>query len=111
MPYAIAAKFAFPDRPVICTIGDGAFQMLGMNELLTVKRHWREWPDPRFIVLVLHNNDLTQVSWEMREAGDPPQQRRTVPVQRSLGRAHPRGLAAGQDDFFSLHISLFQGWS
>lgn len=71
MPYAVAAKFAHPDRPVICTIGDGAFQMLGMNELLTVKRHWKEWEDPRFIVMVLHNNDLTQVSWEMREAGDP----------------------------------------
>lgn len=71
MPYAVAAKFAHPERPVICTIGDGAFQMLGMNEMITVKRHWREWADPRFIVLVLHNNDLTQVSWEMREAGDP----------------------------------------
>ncbi|OMH23465.1 thiamine pyrophosphate-requiring protein [Tersicoccus phoenicis] len=71
MPYAVAAKFAHPDRPVVCTIGDGAFQMLGMNEMLTVKRHWKEWADPRFIVLVLHNNDLTQVSWEMREAGDP----------------------------------------
>jgi pyruvate dehydrogenase (quinone) len=71
MPYALAAKFAFPQRPVVCTIGDGAFQMLGMNELLTVKRHWQEWDDPRFIVLVLHNGDLTQVSWEMREVGDP----------------------------------------
>ncbi|AXH95315.1 thiamine pyrophosphate-requiring protein [Ornithinimicrobium avium] len=71
MPYAVAAKFAHPDRPVICTIGDGAFQMLGMNEILTVKRHWQEWADPRFIVLVLHNDDLNQVSWEMREAGDP----------------------------------------
>ncbi len=71
MPYAVAAKFAYPDRPVVCTIGDGAFQMLGMNELLTVKRHWQEWQDPRFIVMVLHNNDLSQVSWEMREAGDP----------------------------------------
>ncbi len=71
MPYAVAAKFAHPDRPVICTIGDGAFQMLGMNELLTVKRHWQSWQDPRFIVMVLHNDDLTQVSWEMREAGDP----------------------------------------
>lgn len=71
MPYALAAKFAHPQRPVVCTIGDGAFQMLGMNELLTVKRHWQEWDDPRFIVLVLHNDDLTQVSWEMREAGDP----------------------------------------
>lgn len=71
MPYAVAAKFAHPDRPVVCTIGDGAFQMLGMNELLTVKRHWKSWEDPRFIILVLHNDDLTQVSWEMREAGDP----------------------------------------
>ncbi len=71
MPYAIAAKFAFPDRPVVCTIGDGAFQMLGMNGLITVKRHWEEWANPTFIVLVLHNNDLNQVSWEMREAGDP----------------------------------------
>jgi len=71
MPYAVAAKFAFPDRPVVCTIGDGAFQMLGMNELITVKRHWKTWDDPRFIVMVLHNDDLTQVSWEMREVGDP----------------------------------------
>ncbi len=71
MPYGLAAKFAFPDRPVVCTIGDGAFQMLGMNELLTVKRHWQSWADPRFIVMVLHNDDLTQVSWEMREVGDP----------------------------------------
>jgi len=71
MPYAVAAKFAHPDRPVVCTIGDGAFQMLGMNELITVKRHWKTWDDPRFIVLVLHNHDLSQVSWEMREVGDP----------------------------------------
>ncbi len=71
MPYAIAAKFAFPERPVVCTIGDGAFQMLGMNGLITVKRHWREWSNPAFVVLILHNDDLNQVSWEMREAGDP----------------------------------------
>lgn len=71
MPYAVSAKFAFPDRPVVCTIGDGAMQMLGMNQMLTLKRHWKEWDDPRFIVFVLHNNDLTQVSWEMREAGNP----------------------------------------
>ncbi len=71
MPYAMAAKFAFPERPVVCTIGDGAFQMLGMNGLITVKRHWPDWANPTFIVLVLHNDDLNQVSWEMREAGDP----------------------------------------
>ncbi len=55
----------------MCTIGDGAFQMLGMNGLITVKRHWEEWDSPTFIVLVVHNNDLNQVTWEMREAGDP----------------------------------------
>ena len=71
MPYAIAGKFAHPKRPVVCTTGDGAFQMLGMNGLLTVKRHWRHWDNPTFIVLMLDNGDLNQVSWEMRIAGDP----------------------------------------
>ncbi|GGC46590.1 thiamine pyrophosphate-requiring protein [Brevibacterium sediminis] len=71
MPYALAGKFAHPDRPVVCTIGDGAFQMMGMNGLLTVKRHWREWSNSTFVVLVIDNGDLNQVSWEMREAGDP----------------------------------------
>lgn len=71
MPYAIAGKFAHPERPVVCTIGDGAFQMMGMNGLLTVKRHWKEWKNPSFVVLVINNGDLNQVSWEMREAGDP----------------------------------------
>lgn len=66
MPYAEAAKFAYPDRSVICTIGDGAFQMLGMNELITIKKYLKSWDHPQFIVLVLHNNDLAQVSWEMR---------------------------------------------
>ncbi|MDN5815452.1 thiamine pyrophosphate-requiring protein [Yaniella sp.] len=71
MPYAMAGKFAHPHRPVVCTIGDGAFQMLGMNGMLTVKRHWKEWDNPTFIVLVVDNGDLNQVSWEMRVAGDP----------------------------------------
>jgi pyruvate dehydrogenase (quinone) len=66
MPYAVAAKFAYPERPVICTIGDGAFQMLGMNELITVKKYLRQWANPQFIVVVMHNDDLAQVSWEMR---------------------------------------------
>jgi len=72
MPYAVAAKFAFPERPAICTIGDGAFQMLGMNELITVKKYQHLWSNPQFIIMVLHNDDLTQVSWEMRtEDGNP----------------------------------------
>jgi pyruvate dehydrogenase (quinone) len=72
MPYAVAAKFAYSDRTVICTIGDGAFQMLGMNELITVKKYLGSWSDPTFVVIVMHNDDLAQVSWEMRtEDGNP----------------------------------------
>ncbi|MFF1573613.1 thiamine pyrophosphate-requiring protein [Leifsonia sp. NPDC058292] len=66
MPYAVAAKFAYSERTVVCTIGDGAFQMLGMNELITVKKYLDRWQTKQFIVLVVHNDDLTQVSWEMR---------------------------------------------
>ena len=53
MPYAIAAKFAYPDRPVIALVGDGAMQMNGIAELITVAKYWRAWTDPRLIVLVL----------------------------------------------------------
>lgn len=66
MPYAVAAKFAYPERTVVCTIGDGAFQMLGMNELITVKKYLSGWSNPQLIVVVIHNDDLSQVSWEMR---------------------------------------------
>ena len=72
VPYAIGAKFAHPDRPVIAFAGDGAMQMNGMAELITIKRYWESWRDPRLIVAVLHNNDLNQVTWEMRAmAGSP----------------------------------------
>jgi pyruvate dehydrogenase (quinone) len=71
VPYAIAAKFAHPDRPVIAFVGDGAMQMNGNAELLTIAKYWKEWSDPRLIVVVLHNNDLNMVTWEMRAmAGD-----------------------------------------
>lgn len=72
VPYAFAAKMAHPDRPVIALVGDGALQMNGMNELLTVARHWRQWSDPRFVVLVLANRDLNLVTWEMRAMGGYP---------------------------------------
>jgi len=72
VPYAIAAKFAYPERAVIALVGDGAMQMNGNNGLITVSKYWRRWTDPRLIVLVLHNNDLNQVTWEQRVmAGDP----------------------------------------
>jgi pyruvate dehydrogenase (quinone) len=72
VPYAIAAKFAHPERPVICFVGDGAFQMLGMNELLTVKRYLGRWSDRRIVFCVFNNQDLNQVTWEQRVLeGDP----------------------------------------
>jgi pyruvate dehydrogenase (quinone) len=72
VPYAIAAKFAFPDRPAIAITGDGAMQMGGLNELITAARYWKRWSDPRLIVYVANNHDLNQVTWEMRiESGVP----------------------------------------
>jgi pyruvate dehydrogenase (quinone) len=72
VPYAIGAKFGQPDRPVVAFAGDGAMQMNGMAELITVKRYWHEWDDPRLIVAILHNDDLNQVTWEMRAMGGAP---------------------------------------
>ena len=72
VPYAIAAKFCFPDRVAIGMTGDGAMQMGGNAELITVAKYWKTWADPRLIILVLNNRDLNQVTWEMRiESGDP----------------------------------------
>src|SRR4051794_41083154 len=72
VPYGLAAKLAAPDRPVVVLSGDGAMQMLGNAELVTVAHRWREWADPRFVVCVLANRELAEVTWEQREMeGDP----------------------------------------
>lgn len=72
VPYAIAAKFAYPDRVAVALAGDGAMQMNGLNELITIAKYWREWSDPRLVVLVLNNRDLNMVTWEQRTmSGDP----------------------------------------
>jgi pyruvate dehydrogenase (quinone) len=72
VPYAIAAKLAHPQRVVIALVGDGAMQMNGLSELITVAKYWRRFDDPRLIVLVLNNRDLNQVTWEQRALeGDP----------------------------------------
>ncbi|SAL81898.1 thiamine pyrophosphate protein [Caballeronia terrestris] len=72
VPYAIAAKFAFPARPVIALVGDGAMQMNNMAELITVSKYWKQWSNPRWICMVLNNQDLNQVTWEQRVMeGDP----------------------------------------
>ncbi len=87
VPYAIAAKFAHSDRPVIAMVGDGAMQMNNMAELITVAKYWRRWIDHRWIVCVLNNEDLNQVTWEQRVMeGDPKfeasQQIPNVPYHR-----------------------------
>jgi pyruvate dehydrogenase (quinone) len=87
VPYAIAAKFAHPDRPVVALVGDGAMQMNNMAELITVAKYWREWPNKTWICCVWNNQDLNQVTWEQRVMnGDPKfnasQQLPDVPYHR-----------------------------
>ena len=72
VPYAIGAKWAHPDRPSIALVGDGAMQMNGLAEQITVAKYYRQWSDPRLIVAVLHNDDLNQVTWEMRAMEGAP---------------------------------------
>jgi len=72
VPYAVAAKFAHPERPVVAFVGDGAFQMNGMNELITVAKYRERWADQRLVFCIFNNQDLNQVTWEQRVlAGDP----------------------------------------
>ncbi|MBP2352033.1 thiamine pyrophosphate-dependent acetolactate synthase large subunit-like protein [Kribbella aluminosa] len=73
VPYVIGAKFGLPDRPAYALVGDGAMQMNGINELITIAKYWKDWADPRLVVAVLHNNDLNQVTWELRAMGGSPQ--------------------------------------
>jgi pyruvate dehydrogenase (quinone) len=72
LPYGLAAKLAAPDRPLVVLTGDGAMQMSGLAELVTVAARWRDWADPRFVVCVLNNRDLAEVSWEQRESEGEP---------------------------------------
>ena len=68
-------------------------QMNGMAELITVAHYWQQWADPRLIVAILHNNDLNQVTWEMRAMEGSPKfaESQTLPdvdyaaFARSLG--------------------------
>ena len=72
VPYAIAAKFSHPDRPVVALVGDGAMQMNGLTELITISKYWQRWADPRLVIMVLNNRDLAYVTWEERvQTGDP----------------------------------------
>jgi pyruvate dehydrogenase (quinone) len=95
VPYAIGAKFAHPDRPVVALVGDGAMQMNGLAELLTLSRYYPEWSDSRCVICVLHNNDLNQVTWELRAMGGAPkfEESQVLPDISYAGFAHSVGLA------------------
>jgi len=96
VPYGIGAKFGHPDRPVIVFAGDGAMQMNGLAELITITRYWQEWADPRLVVAVLHNDDLNQVTWEMRAMEGAPKfaESQRLPDISYAGFARSLGLEA-----------------
>jgi pyruvate dehydrogenase (quinone) len=95
VPYGTGAKFAHPDRPVIVFEGDGAMQMNGLAELITAARYHEQWSDCRLVVAVLHNNDLNQVTWEMRAMQGVPKftESQTLPDVDYAGFARSVGLA------------------
>ncbi|GID31933.1 thiamine pyrophosphate-requiring protein [Paractinoplanes brasiliensis] len=97
IPYGLAAKLAAPERPVVVLSGDGAMQMTGLAELVTVAARWKDWADPRFVVCVLNNRDLAEVSWEQREMEGEPrfvtsQELPDVPYDRYADLLGLRGL-------------------
>jgi pyruvate dehydrogenase (quinone) len=96
VPYGIGAKFGNPDRPVIVFAGDGAMQMNGLAELITIKHYWQEWDDPRLIIAVLHNDDLNQVTWELRAMEGAPKftESQTLPSVDYAAFAASLGLQA-----------------
>ena len=93
VPYAIGAKFAHPDRPVIALVGDGAMQMNNMAELITVQKYWKRWADPRWIVCVFNNQDLNEVTWEQRvmEGNPDSMPPRTFPTSPTPNSARCSG--------------------
>jgi pyruvate dehydrogenase (quinone) len=100
VPYAIGAKFAHPDRPVIALVGDGAMQMNGLAELITIARYHHLWSDPRCVICVFHNNDLNQVTWELRSMGGSPkfEESQVLPDVNYADFASSLGLNAMQVD-------------
>ncbi len=96
VPYAIGAKFAHPDRPVIALVGDGAMQMNGMAELITISRYQHNWSDGRCVICVFHNNDLNQVTWELRSMAGAPkfEESQSLPDVDFAGFAKSLGLQA-----------------
>ena len=95
VPYVIGAKWAHSDRPAIALVGDGAMQMNGLAELITVTKYWTQWRDGRLIVAVLHNNDLNQVTWEMRAMEGSPKFAESQTLPDCDYAAFARGIGLG----------------
>ncbi|PRH89103.1 thiamine pyrophosphate-requiring protein [Labrys okinawensis] len=109
VPYAIAAKLAHPDRPIIALVGDGAMQMNNMGELITIAKYWRTWANPCLVICVFNNQDLNQVTWEQRVMeGDPKfdasQQIPDVPYHRFAELIGLKGLLVDRPE------DLGQAW-
>ncbi|MFL9811758.1 thiamine pyrophosphate-requiring protein [Stutzerimonas sp. VN223-3] len=103
VPYAIAAKFSNPDRPVVALVGDGAMQMNNMAELITVAKYWKEWQNAQWICCVFNNEDLNQVTWEQRVMeGDPKfeasQNIPNVPYHRFAESIGLKGIYCDRED-------------
>lgn len=96
VPYAIGAKFAHPDRLAVAIVGDGVMQMNGMAELITAAKYFWDWQGPRLVVAVLNNQDLNQVTWEMRAMSGAPTSypRRHCPTCPTRTSQGPSGWAA-----------------
>ena len=104
LPYAIAAKFHAPDEPVFALLGDGAMQMGGLAELITIAQHWPEWPDPRFVVLVLNNRD------QGGRGGAPARgPARAAPAGTESGRPADQGLPS--PDAVRVGNIPYAGWA
>jgi pyruvate dehydrogenase (quinone) len=95
VPYAIGAKFAEPDRPVIALVGDGAMQMNGLAELVTLARYRDRWPNRCCVICVFHNGDLAQVTWELRAMGGAPKFEQSQALPELSYAAFARSLGLG----------------
>jgi len=104
VPYVIGAKWAHPDRPAIALVGDGAMQMNGLAELITIAHSWQQWADPTLVIAILHNNDLNQVTWEMRAMEGSPKfaESQTLPDVNYADFARSIGL-------FGLNVDTAEG--
>ncbi|HEY7036791.1 MAG TPA: thiamine pyrophosphate-dependent enzyme [Thermomicrobiales bacterium] len=67
LPYSVGAQVAYPNRQVVCVVGDGGFTML-MGEVATLVKY-----DLPVKVIIIKNNVLGQIKWEQMVFNANPQ--------------------------------------